>query len=124
MSDVLDASAALAWLKGEPGAVLVAPLLHGGVISSVNWSEVLQKSMTSGTHPAETTALFQDRGVTVLPATTGDAVIAAQFWEPRSPLSLADRFCLALAYRLNARAVTAERSWAELDVGAEVLVIR
>ena len=37
---------------------------------------------------------------------------------------LADRACLALAVRLGVPAVTADRAWAELDVGVEVIAVR
>jgi PIN domain nuclease of toxin-antitoxin system len=39
-------------------------------------------------------------------------------------LSLGDRACLALAQQLRRPALTAERSWARLDVGVEVRLIR
>jgi len=42
----------------------------------------------------------------------------------RAGLSLADRACLALAQRLGVPAVTADRTWAGLDVGVEVTCIR
>lgn len=124
MSDVLDASAAIAWIRGEPGADVVEPLLEGSLISAINWAEVLQKARYHGLDSVETGDLLDTRGVEVLSATKGDATIAARFWEPGTPLSLADRFCLALAYRLDARAVTAERLWPGLGTGAEILLIR
>jgi len=48
MSCVLDASALLAFLQDEPGAVAVEQALSGSLLSSVNWSEVVQKSLVSG----------------------------------------------------------------------------
>jgi PIN domain nuclease of toxin-antitoxin system len=39
-------------------------------------------------------------------------------------LSLGDRACIATAARLNLPAVTADRLWAELDLGVEIVVIR
>ncbi len=47
-SCVLDASALLALLQQEPGAETVETLLEEAVISSVNWSEVVQKSLERG----------------------------------------------------------------------------
>ena len=124
MPDVIDSSAAIAFLRDEPGGDVVQPLLGGGLISAVNWSEILQKAIRYGESPSETASLLESRGVSVIAVTRGDAVLAAQLWERGSSLSLADRFCLAVANRLGARAVTAERSWADLDTGAEVLLIR
>jgi PIN domain nuclease of toxin-antitoxin system len=122
--DVLDASATLAWLNSEAGAETVEPLLRGAVVSVVNWSEVLQKVAADGRDPQETTDLLEAFGVGVVGATRGDATLAARFWEHRTPLSLADRFCLATAYRLGARAVTADRAFSAMHSGIEVLVIR
>lgn len=39
-------------------------------------------------------------------------------------LSLADRACLALARRLNVPVVTADREWADLNLGVIVQLIR
>lgn len=39
-------------------------------------------------------------------------------------LSLGDRACLALARREGLPVLTADRSWAKLDVGVEVVLIR
>ena len=42
MSVVLDASALLAYLQREPGADLVRSVIAGAVMSTVNWTEVVQ----------------------------------------------------------------------------------
>lgn len=43
-TSVLDASALLAYLQGEPGAANVATdLTKGSAISSINWAETLSK---------------------------------------------------------------------------------
>ena len=39
-------------------------------------------------------------------------------------LSFADRACLALAIREDAVALTADRKWADLDIGCRIEVIR
>ena len=46
---VLDASALLAVLHGEPGGEAVEELLGTSAISSVNWSEVIQKALEKKT---------------------------------------------------------------------------
>ncbi|MBO1350989.1 MAG: PIN domain-containing protein [Hormoscilla sp. GUM202] len=49
---VLDASALLAYLQGEPGAERVAEVLVlGAAISSVNWAETLTKLAERGQDP-------------------------------------------------------------------------
>lgn len=42
-SVVLDASALLAYVDGEPGAAMVASLIGDAIISAVNFSEVVAK---------------------------------------------------------------------------------
>lgn len=53
MTAVLDASAALALLRTEPGHELVAELLPGSMISALNYSEVVQKLTQLGSATAE-----------------------------------------------------------------------
>jgi len=48
MSIVLDASALLAYLHEEPGADTVGAVIGESFISTVNWSEVMQKSLSRG----------------------------------------------------------------------------
>jgi ribonuclease VapC len=62
----------------------------------------------------------------VEPFTTADAIDAARLRPlTRSVgLSLADRACLALAHRLNAPALTADRAWFRLELDVEVRLLR
>lgn len=48
MTVILDASVLLAYLQGESGEKVVENALFDSVISSVNWSEVVQKSIAAG----------------------------------------------------------------------------
>jgi PIN domain nuclease of toxin-antitoxin system len=121
---VLGASAILAWLQEEPGADVVDPLLTDGVVSAVNWSEVLQKTGQCGGDAGETAELLLALGVSVVDSTQSDAERAALLWERGDVLSLADRFCLVLGARLSTSVVTAENAWTDRDYGAEVQVIR
>lgn len=114
MTSVLDASALLAYLTGEPGVdVVEAALVDGAVCSAVNWSEMCQKVAAAGGDPALASALLVGSGVATVDATTADAERAAALWRRGSGLSLADRFCLALTERLGAVALTADRAWGE-----------
>ena len=47
-SVVLDASALIAFLRGEPGAEVVRHVIAGSSISAVNYSEVLKKTIEVG----------------------------------------------------------------------------
>jgi ribonuclease VapC len=126
MRAVLDASALLAFLRDEPGAPVVEAELSAAVISSVNWAEVIQKSLAVGV-PIEGLANdLSAYGLTILPFTADDAHRAGELWlQTRAlGLSLGDRACLATAARLNLPALTTDRSWAMLDLGIPVQVIR
>ncbi len=113
---VLDASAVLAFLTGEAGADVVEEALdRGTVCSAVNWSEVAQKVRAAGANWSVASALLASYGVSTLDATARDAETAATMWQRGSGLSLADRFCLALATRLDAVALTADTAWGASD---------
>jgi ribonuclease VapC len=45
---VVDASAVLAFVQGEPGADVVEDALTGAVCGAANWSEVAQKVLAGG----------------------------------------------------------------------------
>jgi PIN domain nuclease of toxin-antitoxin system len=121
---VLDASAVLAWLQSEPGADVVDPLLVDGVISAANWSEVLQKVAQRGKGTRETADLLRALGLQVEALTEEDAVVAAEIWLVAPNLALGDRCCLALARRLLAPVITADRFWTEVPVAEKIIAIR
>jgi PIN domain nuclease of toxin-antitoxin system len=129
---VLDSAALLAYLRGEAGEEGVAALLSSGaVISAVNWAEVLSKLADGGEDPERVANALTSGGligaaISVVPFTAGDSVQVARL-RPLTRslgLSLGDRTCLALAARLAVPAVTADRAWAELAVGIEIIPIR
>ncbi|HEY8721221.1 type II toxin-antitoxin system VapC family toxin [Pengzhenrongella sp.] len=112
MSLVLDASALLAFLRAEPGAdVVEACLTQDPCCAAVNWSEVAQKVRATGADWPLARALLLSYGVRVEPSTLADAEWAAERWRHGEGLSLADRFCLALAARMDAPVWTADTAW-------------
>jgi len=121
---VLDASAVLAWLQNERGADEVDSLLAEAAISTVNWSEVLQKVVQRGRAAPETCALLEALGVQVIALTAGEAMFAANLWLQAPSLSLGGRCCLALSRRLEAPAVTADQHWGTLSVDVAIRPIR
>lgn len=123
---VLDASAILAFLHNEPGHDEVEATIVRSVASSVNWSEVVQKSLAHGVDVTGLRADIEALGLHVLPFTPDDSEVAAILWaKSRSlGLSLADRACLALALRRSLPVLTADRTWAGLDLGVKVQLIR
>lgn len=92
----------------------------------MNFSEVLAKVISGGLTPAEADEATSALQFRVLPFDEDQALGAALLWKATRPagLSLGDRACLALALSLKAPAVTADRAWSKLEIGAEIAVIR
>ena len=124
MTTVVDASVVLAWLQDEPGADAAEPMLMEGLIGAANWSEVLQKASQHGAPAGVGARLLASFGLTVVNVTRADAELAADLWRRASPLSLADRLCLALGLRMRLRVATADAAWSPVSDGPEVIVIR
>lgn len=125
---VLDASAFLAYLLDEPGAEVVADAIaDGAAISAANLAEVLSTIADRGRDPAAQLGAFVREGliegaVDVEPVVVADAVEIARLrpLTRAAGLSLGDRACLALARRLAAEALTADRAWSGLDASIGV----
>lgn len=124
MTQVLDASALLAVLRGEPGAEAVD--LEGALVSAVTWTEVAQRLAPLGIAPSVLTARAVASGLVVAPFDLEQAERAAALGAPTRAvgLSLGDRACLALGQVAGAVVVTADRAWADLDVGVSVVLVR
>ena len=111
-SNVVDASALLAYLQGEDGSALVETALEaGGVCDAANWSEVAQKVRGHGRDWALSRSLLLSYGLVIEPVTVEDAERAARSWRSGRGRSLADRLCLALGDRLDVPVLTADRPW-------------
>ncbi len=123
---VLDASALLALLRREPGGELVEPLVSKALISSVNWSEVVQKALDQQADIGGLREDLEALGLEIVPFNAPMAERAAAFRASTRHLglSLGDRACLALAAELDLTAVTADRLWSDLSVGIAIQTIR
>ena len=123
---VLDASAVLAHLLGEPGGEGVEAVIANAVISAVNLAEVAQRLIETGASDAEALAVVENLPCDVESFDAAAAVQVALLRRATSVrgLSLGDRACLALGKRLGLPVYTADRAWAELDLGVEVVLIR
>lgn len=112
MTSVLDASAILAFLLGEDGADAVeGAVADDPRCGAANWSEVARRVLGEGRDWDQARALLESYGVRVEPVTSDDAEWAARRWRRGESLSLADRLCLALGERLDARVLTADKAW-------------
>jgi ribonuclease VapC len=124
---VLDASALLAVILGEPGQDTVKEaLVSGAVLGTVNLAEIVSRLMDKGRTLEEARSDVQFHEFTLVDFELEDALEAARLrpLTRERGLSLGDRACLAVAQRLGLRALTADRQWAGLDVGVEIVVCR
>lgn len=122
---MLDASALLALLFDEPGAEVVADAIaDGAAVGTVNLGEVATVLVRTGRDSAAVLAALEAQ-VAVEPFLERDALAVAELYRETASkaLSLGDRACLALAQRLDAPALTAERGWADIAAGVRILVI-
>ncbi|KGF73765.1 twitching motility protein PilT [Neosynechococcus sphagnicola sy1] len=126
MTVVLDASALLAYLKAEPGGDLVDGVLAESVISSVNWAEVIQKSIAASVNVDGMLDDLEALGLVVEPFTPEDGEMAGRLWEQtrQAGLSLGDRACLSLGLRLGVNVLTADHAWTALNLSLDMQVIR
>lgn len=123
---VADASAVLAFLLGETIHRLNPGDLNGASISSVNLTEVLTRLHDLGVPDEAIEASIAELNLRVVSFDEVQTREAAGLRAAtrKAGLSLGDRACLALAHVLECAAITADRAWAALDVGVEVIVIR
>jgi ribonuclease VapC len=123
---VLDASAVLALIHDEPGAGDVEASLGEAVMSTVNWAEVAGLLEMRGLPAAALRETVVSLGIDLHAFGPEDAdETGALYAGPRGAgLSLGDRACLALAGKLGAPALTADRAWLDVDVGVEVRCVR
>ena len=126
MTVVLDAFALLAYLRQGPGGEMVDGVLAESVMSSVNWAEVVQKSISAGVEVEGMLEDLQALGMKVEPFLPVDGAMARRLWAPtRQPgLSLGDRTCLSLGLRLGLTVLTCDRAWAQLPLEVEVRILR
>lgn len=123
---IIDASALLALLNGERGVDVVAEALPDGVISAVNLSEVVAKLCDTGMPEDTIRRALQPLALEIEPFDEEQAYQAGLLSAAThsAGASLGDRACLRLAQRLGVAALTADRTWTRLSVGATIRVIR
>ena len=129
MSDgvtIADASAILALLKQEPFDKVEPRRLFQSTISAVNLSEVLERLCAGGLGQLEADEAVAALNLRVADFDAAQARLVA-YMRPQTRcagLSLGDRACLALGLHLGCPVVTADRAWARVDVGVEIILIR
>jgi PIN domain nuclease of toxin-antitoxin system len=123
---VLDASAVLAVAFAEPGAEIVIPRLPFALLSAVNLAEATTRAVDRGKPLADVQESLATLPIAVVPF-DADQAYAASSLRPLTRLlglSLGDRACLALASLRQLPVLTADRSWAAVDLAVSVEFIR
>ena len=123
---VLDSSAILAFLFNEAGGDKASSLFRTAMVSSVNLAEIISKQIDKGLPPDLAALRCDGLNLDVMPFDHELARLAGTLRADtkHKGLSLGDRACLALAIREDLVAVTADRNWANLDVGCKIELIR
>lgn len=123
---VFDASAIIAASNDEPGAHTVLALRADSAVSTVNLAEVKGKLVQRGLAPGDAWAVALSFSGEVFSFDSEQASIAGGLVEFTRPygLSLGDRACLALALVLDAPVYTADKTWAKLDLGLRIHLVR
>jgi PIN domain nuclease of toxin-antitoxin system len=116
----------LAVVLNESGASVVKTGTKGVGISAVNLAEVVSKLCDQLFSKDQTDQIIGGLALEVAPFDENQAIAAGRLRiaTRHLGLSLGDRACLALAMREKATVITADRSWAGLDLGIEIKVIR
>lgn len=123
---VLDSAAVLAFLCRERGGDEVIPYLTCGVMSAVNYSEVLTKLMDRRAPLEEAISFVSPFSLDIVPFGNELAAMTASLRPiTRSVgMSFADRACLALAMQLRLPVVTADKAWSKLTLDVDIKQLR
>lgn len=126
IESVLDASAIIAFLRGEAGADKVAPAIATSVASSVNVAEVVAWLSRGPMDEQEIRGAIDDLGLDIRAFDKEAAISTGLLWRATRArgISFGDRACLSLARQLDLPVLTADRAWAKLDVAVEVRLVR
>ncbi|MBV9389487.1 MAG: type II toxin-antitoxin system VapC family toxin [Chroococcidiopsidaceae cyanobacterium CP_BM_ER_R8_30] len=116
----------LAYLQDEPGGDAIEEVLAEVVMSSVNWAEVVQKSVAAGVNVDGMREDLEALGLEIAPFSSKDGEMTGRLWlqTRQAGLSLGDRACLSLGLKLNVPVLTCDRIWATLGLILDVQVIR
>ncbi|MGA9389284.1 MAG: type II toxin-antitoxin system VapC family toxin [Candidatus Sulfotelmatobacter sp.] len=126
---VLDTSALLAILQGEPGGEVFArqaELLENSMMSAVNVAEAHGKLVGVGIESEDAWEAVTASVPEIVDFDKEQAKIAGGLLPRTRPLglSLGDRACLALGMALKVPIYTADRAWKNLKVKVSIHIIR
>ena len=117
-SIVFDASAILALLRDEPGADVVAQYIGDGLISAVNFQEVIKGLLRREVPIDAALAMLDALHLDVRPHGRDDAIAAAKLYPATKEFGsgLGDRTCMALAIAEGLPVLTADQEWAKIEI--------
>ncbi|MFY9484519.1 MAG: type II toxin-antitoxin system VapC family toxin [Patescibacteria group bacterium] len=123
---IIDSSALLAYILGEPGSDRVESLLETSLfISTVNYVESILRLKRQGASFTSAVKKIETSNLRVIDFTQLFARQAAAIdVSGNMVLSLGDRACLGTAIGLGLPVVTADRAWAKLNLPIKVMAIR
>ena len=120
---VFDASAILALLRDEPGADIVARHVGDGLISAVNFQEIVKELLRRGVPIEAALDLLDALHLDIRPHGHQEAIAAAALYQYGS--GLGDRTCMAMAIAEGLPAITADQAWGKVEVaGLMIQLIR
>jgi PIN domain nuclease of toxin-antitoxin system len=126
-SIVFDASAILALLRDEQGADVVAQHIGDGLISAVNFQEVIKSLLRREVPIDAALAMLDALHLVVRPHGRDDAIAAAKLYPATKEFGsgLGDRTCMALAIAEGLPVLTADKEWARIEIpGLRLLLAR
>ncbi len=127
MIHVMDSSAILAILRGEPGCDYVQELLDSEAcaISSVNMAEVGSKLIDYGLPPEEFPRIARQLQIDIIDFNTKQSIQSAQIRKitRTAGLSLGDRACVALTQLMQGCVVTSDRAWLDISEATKIKVL-
>lgn len=124
---VLDSTALIALVLGEPGFERVQALLEKSAISAVNLTETIHKLVQKGPATRSVEHLLQALQLNVVAWSEDLSYRSAEYAAlgKSHGLSLGDRACLTLAKQLKATAVTSDLAWGKVPaLGVRLLMFR
>ncbi|MFO1186614.1 MAG: type II toxin-antitoxin system VapC family toxin [Alphaproteobacteria bacterium] len=123
---VLDSSAILAYLYGEPGADATAAVLGIASASSVNLVEVRAKYRERHGRTDDVEELVETKLIAEIPFDGAQSMEAGRLLSlhRKHNLSLADCACLALTALSREPVMTTDKDWAKLGLSLDIRVIR
>lgn len=121
---VLDTSALLCLLKGQPGAERILTALPRASISALNVSDVYALLAQAGGSEARIAQAIDGLHLRIIPFDEAQARATGMLHAATKSheLSLGDCACLTLARQSKAVALTTERAWSALSDGLGVTI--